>query len=95
LGCDKLKKWKIFDLLFSTLLKSAMLVQKAVWGGLLKTNIPFGGFHSAAGLFVSEEFENRPKRMTKRLLFMIMTNGAASQRYGWIYTTVVIYQYIS
>jgi hypothetical protein len=45
-----------------------MLVHKAVWGGLLKTNIPFGGFHSVAG-FVSEEFEKRPKRMTKRLLF--------------------------
>jgi hypothetical protein len=51
-----------------------MLVQKAVFGGLLKTNMQFGGFHSAAGLFVSEEFEKRPKRMTKRLL-SIMTNG--------------------
>jgi hypothetical protein len=39
---------------------------------LLKTNIPFGVFHSAAG-FVSEEFEKRPKRMTKRLLFNLST----------------------
>jgi hypothetical protein len=42
--------------------------RRPFWGGLLKTNIPFGGFHSAAGL-VLEEFEKRPKRMTKRLLF--------------------------
>jgi hypothetical protein len=33
------------------------------FGGLLKTNIPFGVFHSAAE-FVSEEFEKRPNRTT-------------------------------
>jgi hypothetical protein len=59
-----------------------MLVQKAVLGGLLKTNIPFGVFHSAAG-FVSEEFEKRPKRMTKGS-YLIMTNGEARSGVGCV-----------